>query len=53
MPFSIAMGVRYPDKEWKALVNKLIDKKQDEISALLKEYHFPLVAAPVVKEDDD
>lgn len=53
MAFSIAMGVRYPDKKWKALVNKLIDAKRPEINALLVEYQFPLVDAPAVKEDDD
>ncbi len=53
MPFSIAMGVRYPDKKWKALLNKLIEAKKDEIATLVEEYHFPLVAAPAVRGDDD
>ena len=53
MAFSLSMGVRYPDKSWKALLNKIIDAKRDDINALLTEYHFPLVATPAAKEDDD
>ena len=41
--FPISMGVRFPDKERKEELNALIQRKADEIVALLRQYHVPLV----------
>jgi quinoprotein dehydrogenase-associated probable ABC transporter substrate-binding protein len=41
--FSIAMGVRYADKEWKAKVNQLIEENKKEIDQILADYGIPLV----------
>ncbi len=41
--FPISMGVRFPDKERKEQLNGLIERKSDEIEALLKQYAIPLV----------
>ena len=41
--FAISMGVRQPDKEWKEEINKLIERNQDKIDAILTEYSVPLV----------
>lgn len=53
--YSMAMGVRYPDKQRKALLNDLIAKNQQEINKILESYHVPLLAIPAKKErkDDD
>ena len=50
--YQMAMGVRYGEREWKQQVESLIDSKQAEIQAILKDYGVPLVdesfaAAPV------
>lgn len=41
--FSIAMGVRHADKEWKAKVNQLIKENKEEIDQILIEYGVPLI----------
>ena len=43
--YQMAMGVRYGEREWKQQVEGLIDAKQPEIQAILKEYGVPLVDA--------
>ena len=43
--YQMAMGVRYGEREWKQQVEGLIDAKQAEIQAILKEYGVPLVDA--------
>ena len=43
--YQMAMGVRYGEREWKQQVEALIDAKQAEIQAILKEYGVPLVDA--------
>lgn len=43
--YEIAMGVRYGEREWKQQVESLIDSRQAEIQAILKEYGVPLVDA--------
>jgi mxaJ protein len=43
--YQMAMGVRYGEREWKQQVEDLIDAKQAEIQAILKEYGVPLVDA--------
>jgi quinoprotein dehydrogenase-associated probable ABC transporter substrate-binding protein len=43
--YQMAMGVRYGEREWKQQVEGLIEAKQAEIQAILKEYGVPLVDA--------
>ena len=43
--YQMAMGVRYGEREWKQQVEALIDAKQAEIQAILKEYGVPVVDA--------
>jgi hypothetical protein len=39
----MAMGVRYGEREWKQQVEALIESRQAEIAAILKEYGVPVV----------
>jgi quinoprotein dehydrogenase-associated probable ABC transporter substrate-binding protein len=41
--YQMAAGVRYGEREWKQQVEALIDAKQGEINAILKEFGVPLV----------
>jgi quinoprotein dehydrogenase-associated probable ABC transporter substrate-binding protein len=41
--YLMAMGVRYGEREWKQQIEALIDSRQAEIQAILKEYGVPLV----------
>lgn len=41
--YQMAMGVRYGEKEWKAQVEALIDKRRPEIAAILREFNVPLL----------
>jgi mxaJ protein len=41
--YEMAMGVRYGDREWKAVVEKLIADNRPAITAILREYNVPLV----------
>lgn len=41
--FPIAMGVRYGEREWKQQIESLIEKRQPEITAILRDYGVPLV----------
>jgi quinoprotein dehydrogenase-associated probable ABC transporter substrate-binding protein len=41
--YEMAMGVRYGDREWKAVVERLIAENQAAIQAILREYGVPLV----------
>jgi mxaJ protein len=41
--YQMAMGVRYGEREWKQQIESLIDSKQAEIQAILKDYGVPLV----------
>ena len=43
--YQMAMGVRYGEREWKQQIDGLIESKQPEIQAILKEYGVPLVDA--------
>lgn len=44
--FSMAMGVRFPDKERKAQLNGLIEKNRDQIQQILSQYNMPLLPIP-------
>ena len=41
--FAMAMGVRKPDKERKAMLDKLITENAAEIQAIMESYNIPLV----------
>jgi mxaJ protein len=41
--YQMAMGVRYGEREWKQQVESLIETKQAEITAILREFGVPLV----------
>ena len=45
LDYQMAMGVRFGEREWKQQVEGLIDSRQAEIQAILKEYGVPLVDA--------
>ena len=54
--FSVAMAVRYGEKEWKDKVNQLIAENQAEINAILEDYGVPLLPlkkSPRRDDDDD
>lgn len=54
--FSVAMAVRYGEKEWKDRVNRLIAENQAEIDAILEDYGVPLLPlkkSPKREDDDD
>ena len=42
--FSFGMGVRHQDKAWLELLNKILEKRKDDIAAILAEYSFPSLA---------
>ena len=44
--YQMAMGVRYGEREWKQQVESLIEAKQPEITAILREFGVPLLAEP-------
>jgi mxaJ protein len=41
--YEMAMVVRYGDRDWKAVVEKLIAENQPAIRAILREYNVPLL----------
>jgi quinoprotein dehydrogenase-associated probable ABC transporter substrate-binding protein len=43
LDYAIAMGVRHPDQEWKATLNRLIADNQPQIDAILRDYGVPRV----------
>ncbi|MEW6025278.1 MAG: quinoprotein dehydrogenase-associated putative ABC transporter substrate-binding protein [Pseudomonadota bacterium] len=47
--FEIAMGVRHADKDFRQLIDRLIDTNQGKIQAILEEYGVPLSALPPPK----
>jgi len=45
LDYQMAMGVRYGERDWKQQVEGLIDSRQADIMAILKEYGVPVVDA--------
>jgi mxaJ protein len=41
--YEMAMGVRYGERDWKAVVEKLIADNRPAITAILREYNVPLI----------
>lgn len=44
--FEIAMAVRHGDKDFRALIDKLLDANQGQIHAILEQYGVPLLELP-------
>jgi mxaJ protein len=42
--FSFSMGVRPQDKNWLELLNKILEKRKDDVTAILADYNFPSLA---------
>ncbi len=58
--FEFGMGTRYGEGAWTKLLNKFIEKRQDDIDAIMAEYNLPSLenvsptpAKKVRKDDDD
>lgn len=51
--FSVAMGVRRGNEQWKKQVNDLISNNQQEIDSILKSYGIPLLPLKVSPQHDD
>ncbi len=51
--FSVAMAVRYGEKEWKDKVNQLIADNQAEINAILEDFGVPLLPLKKSEKQDD
>jgi quinoprotein dehydrogenase-associated probable ABC transporter substrate-binding protein len=41
--YSMAMGVRYGEREWKQQIDGLIDKRRSEITEILRDFGVPLL----------
>jgi quinoprotein dehydrogenase-associated probable ABC transporter substrate-binding protein len=41
--YLLSLGVRHPDKEWRATLDAIIAKRQNDIDAILKEFGIPLL----------
>ncbi len=41
MDYLMTMGVRPGENDWKRTLNRFLREKEDEITAILKEHHFP------------
>ncbi|MCX4188394.1 quinoprotein dehydrogenase-associated putative ABC transporter substrate-binding protein [Methylophaga sp. OBS4] len=58
--FSFSMGTRYQDKAWNQLLNKFLEKRKDDIAAIMAQYNLPSLEnvnpypkKRVRKDDDD
>ena len=49
--YLLAMGVRVPDKQWRATIDAVIAKRQADIDRILREYAVPLLDLPQPKAD--
>jgi quinoprotein dehydrogenase-associated probable ABC transporter substrate-binding protein len=43
LDFRITMGIRRNEPEWRDWINDFISRRQDDINAILAEYHVPLL----------
>src|SRR5258708_31130469 len=46
MDYHIAMGVRANEPEWRRQINAVIQKRQAQITAILRDYGVPLLPGP-------
>ena len=51
--FTVAMAVRYGEKEWKDKINQLIAENQAEINAILEDYGVPLLPLKKSEKPND
>lgn len=42
--FSFSLGVRPQDKNWLELLNKILEKRKNDVAAILADYNFPSLA---------
>jgi len=42
--FSFALGVRHQDKAWRDLLDKILDKRKDDIATIISQYNMPSLA---------
>ncbi len=50
--YLLAMGVRVPDKQWRATIDGVIAKRQADIDRILREYSVPMLDLPPQKPAD-
>lgn len=43
LDYRITMGVRHGESQWQAWLNDFIERRQDDINAILADYHVPLL----------
>jgi len=43
--FSFGMGVRPKDKAWKELLDKVLEKRKDDVAAIIAQYNMPSLAS--------
>ena len=43
MDYYITMGVRPGEHRWKHEIDQLIGENKDEITAILRDYHIPMI----------
>ncbi|MFW5451843.1 MAG: hypothetical protein ACKE9I_09600 [Methylophagaceae bacterium] len=51
--FSFAMGTRRQDKNWRLLLNDIIAKRKDDITAIISEYNLPSTADVIVLAENE
>ena len=54
--FNMSMAVRRGDSEWRDQLNQFIDKRQDDINAIISSYGIPIVEVrpkPALEVEDD
>jgi ABC-type amino acid transport substrate-binding protein len=44
--YLLSLGVRHPDKEWRATLDAIIAKRQADIDAILRDFGIPLLQIP-------
>jgi len=49
--FDIGMGVRHADKELKAQLDSVIERRRGEIVAILQDYNVPMIEMPLTGSD--
>ena len=42
--FNFGMGVRPQDKDWQELLNRILEKRKDDIAAIITQYNMPSLA---------
>jgi len=47
--YLLSIGVRIPDKEWRATIDAVIARRQADIDRILREYGVPLLELPLAK----